>query len=618
MYAFPIGKTSCGQDFLDMSSIAKSAAKIKQRRKSSVIPSARQMNLLGYEANKLSMSPDMTKVPVSYNYNGGDKNQIFNFQVVYDTSYTPADKERRIAIRGGYGERAAWAFSSLTISGTGDFDAPTKRDGSPGTNPESYDEVAICKDTIADGDLWFVWLAFYNSNTATYDPVAPDTLIAEYGTSRPVEPATDNYLNYCVVLGTVENDGGSLRFRPERPGGNHKDFSMVPDSIPMIETNQFIRSIGYVTDSINDHQNGLLQDYNAYEQLITASGITNTNGDFAIPYFDYDDMDDTTKEYARVDGINPGAHNETASIYITSNQLMLYEFDNPTIVTGPFDATALSGAADNEYSVLMRYRDDANFHELRYVDISDMNVASADIADTLVPGTLFSHPDLNDMPDAAGIVGDHDVRHLYNVGTGGRYSEAVSDDFETDGYFFGSEIGLIDTGAGTGGDPYNNWDTDRFRFRTVSGAEFDAFADHQFKSKKVSIQETIQGQSSVGALEITTGGAYINDSIWVENVQNGGTVAVFDDSFGGSIYAEFANSGNHAGYLADSSSSLYICDESEALLIQDGAHTTQIGDGTNVLRVTPGGGSATVYNPMTVDVVISGVTKTINVLGSLV
>jgi len=479
----------------------------------------------------------------------------YNFQLISDDTYTPSSTERRIAIRGGYWSRASSGLSELQITDPGSATNFTAAGGAEVT------DIAACKSVINDGDTWVVWLSLYNNTHGKNNPINPEYLIADFDATgtRPTDPDSDNILNYCRVLGTVTNNGGYLSFRQEWLGGNIKDFMMIPDGKPMTASGQSVYSMDFVTGSSSEEQDGLLQDYQAYESLVTSNSVTNNSGDTACPYFYYSTSGATIKYYARFDGSNPSDWNETASIDITSNAVRLYDFLAPTIVTGAFDATTASGTTDLTYSVLMRYRNDVGYHELKYVDISDMNVASADYADELAPGGI-DHWELGDMPSATNS--DHDGRYWYHMGVG-RF-DSTNDNFETLGHCYSNSLGIINTTVvptDQGGDPNNQWSLSYFQYKPTNGANLKADTNHEFLAGKVLVSNTeiVSNTATVfgnsGAIQ-TAGGIYAS-----ENIRAVGTTAPATNNVG---VGQFIMNG--FSYTAD------LVTKQEAGLFTDGSN----------------------------------------------
>ena len=229
-----------------------------------------------------------------------DYNDPYNFEVVEDHTYTASADERRLSIRGGYFDRVSFTTHPLTIS-------TAAASYEFGAVDSDYSNLGVASSTIADGEVWIVYLGLWSSVSGGEVGIAPTSLFAgaEKGTTgsppaRPTDPKTTNRLNWNRVMCTVTNTGGRLSFKQEWRGGNIKDFMLIPDGKPEDATNlPRIESLDYITAATNNK--GQLQDRQAYESLVVSSAVTKYYDDYAIPYFEFRPTGVTQKKYARVD-----------------------------------------------------------------------------------------------------------------------------------------------------------------------------------------------------------------------------------------------------------------------------------------------------------------------------
>jgi len=543
--------------------------------------------------------------------------QKYHFQLVQDTTYdaqTEGDPltNRRIGIRYGLFQRISGDSAGVDIPELAITSASGTFDPAAGT---TVDDIAICQDPITDGETWTVYLFLYNANTSLDSGITPTNLCANYrsaalGTRNPPsDPAGANAYKWFRILGTVSNDGGTLTFDQEWRGGNIKDFMLQPDGQFVYEgsiNNQRVFSLDYVSDAAggaDDYTRRHLQDYQAYEDLVDSTKVTEFTNDYAISFFDYSSTAETVKKYARIDSTNAsesgrvsaGKGARSLEIIDTFQApddpgeyiAQLYDFLDPSAISFT-DAVTQSGDADLKYLILARYRNDGEADTLRYLDISAMNVASADVADEVD----------RDWADEI---------YWYNMGTG-RYDE-TNDNFETVGHCAADTLALIDTdgGATTGIDADNQWSVDGFKYLMDNGAKLTADIDHIFSATNTATQGRVRidntekasrpSESQAGSLQVAGGmrGFY---NLVVANGTDDDYAAEFYRAFSGTnLSAKFCNS-SEAGIFADTTAThtAKLCDGTNVGFFENATsdHTAKLCDGTNVAYFYDGTESRTV------------------------
>lgn len=161
------------------------------------------------------------------------------------------------------------------------------------------------------------------------------------------------------------------------------EFYMRPDGvdvgIAILDTDYpRVRSMDYVTNGVHK---GELQDFQAYEEMVAGSTITNNDDDLAIPYYHYNTAGTVDKKFARMDEhdysqwlstsdggrsievIDDGGGNARQQVHnMHANVADL----SPSGVSG-------SGTDPDEYLMMVKVRDSlGNYNEIQYADISDL------------------------------------------------------------------------------------------------------------------------------------------------------------------------------------------------------------------------------------------------------
>ena len=283
-----------------------------------------------------------------------------------------------------------------------------------------------------------------------------------------------------------------------RPDGTDTSITALDDDTPRL------KGLDYSTDTATAGE-GTLQDYQAYEKIITATDVGNNTGDKILQYYDYTAAGVTDKEYCRIDSDNASTWQVGESLEISTKSLHLYDWITRTPVTFS-DAVTQSGTDQGEYLILAQEQG-ANYDTLRYLNLSTMNVATCDLADeatTLVEGTEFAHTDLFDMADATGANQDHDFAYLRNYTTSADAAYVNNAEYRNRGPFYSARLGLANAGTGAP-DTSNNWDLDGFKYKMTNGAEFAADTNHDFLVGLVRISNTSAAGSGVGSL-LNSGG----------------------------------------------------------------------------------------------------------------
>ncbi len=509
----------------------------------------------------------------------------YNFQLIKDTTYEPTAKERRISIRGGIFSRAASGPSGLNemlITAEGGYDFLA-------AGGAAWTDLAVCNDTIAEGVTWVVWLALYSTATSSFNSVAPTNLIAKYSVGdaedytvgRPTDPETAGILNYARVLGTVTNTNGKLSFKQEWRGGNIKDFMMIPDGKPQTVVSSTVETLDYIASSGSPENIGLLQDRQAHELLVTGNTVSQYSGDQIAPWIDYVNLGVSQKKYARYDSSNAGAGlwgvakagrsleikdvNPSNWEYI----VQLYDFlTMPNPVTGAFDAVTDSGVADGEYMFLARHSQAADAHTLKYVDLSNMNVATADLADDLAPDTPFAHTDLADMPDLTGTNQDQDFSYLRRYDTAADATYENDAEYRNKGAMYASTLGLA-TVAGGAPDGTNVWSLAGFKYALTNGATLVADTNHTFSAGKVIVSDVTQATTGgLGSVQLA-GGLYGAGACIFENSLDTGAAGQFYKS--GRAIGAMIGTNNMAGLFFDPFNDVQLADGTYAVNASKGA-----------------------------------------------
>ena len=94
-----------------MADTGKPSSGVKEQYATGGTVSRHQLNRIGHEINRLSMSQDLTKTPTGYRYTGSGTGTPYSFQVINDGTYSATALERRVSIRGGLFE-VIHAYSS--------------------------------------------------------------------------------------------------------------------------------------------------------------------------------------------------------------------------------------------------------------------------------------------------------------------------------------------------------------------------------------------------------------------------------------------------------------------------------------------------------------------------
>lgn len=243
----------------------------------------------------------------------------------------------------------------------------------------------------ADDEIW-VWLELRDNN-GKLDGLNPTKMVIQSGADRPEfdtfpEKSTDGIGHHALqVLGRVKNLGGTLLIYQEYTGFIN-DRGVYADGVSYNDgdedpTGPYIYGLNYISEDVR--AKNALQDYEAYDSLITEDDVMEFVGDICGVFYELKELngDDEDKQikkvYYRIDNhvTYPDRNDSGRSLECktvggegATKFLQIYEFfENTPVVMD--DATKFD-SGNNEYLLMSRFMDAAANDVIPTVKYLDM------------------------------------------------------------------------------------------------------------------------------------------------------------------------------------------------------------------------------------------------------